>query len=575
MPGGPGRRQRGEPLNPWPGYVDSLSTLLMVIIFVLMVFVLAQGFLSVALSGRDRALDRLNRQVAELAELLSLERGQAEELRQLLGRTSDELRAATSARDAALRQLSLLREETGRAGADRDAARGERDRLVARLAEGEAAARGGAERIASLESRLAEALARAEAAGGDAAVQVRNLNEARRALAAERAALEQARRDLAAVRAEAEAARGVAAGERGGREQAERDLAALRSEMAGERDRLAALRAELAETQRMVDAMRRERDALDTRVRADAATIEARLSDLARLSEQVRALTALRDEMERRAAEALAAAGREAEARRVAETRAASEAQRRAAVELLLAEAARRTDTDAQARSQAEARAAEFARLGESARAQIALLTRQIETLREEIARLNAVLAAEEAEGRDRDAQIALLGQRLNAALAQRVEELQRYRSDFFGRLREVLGDRPDIRVVGDRFVFQSEVLFPVGSAEMSAAGEARVRDLARVLVEISRRIPPEVNWLLRVDGHADRTPIRGSGRFASNWDLSAARAIAVVNLLTAEGIPPSRLAAAGFGEFQPLDPGEAPDALARNRRIEFRLTDR
>jgi len=128
---------------------------------------------------------------------------------------------------------------------------------------------------------------------------------------------------------------------------------------------------------------------------------------------------------------------------------------------------------------------------------------------------------------------------------------------------------------VGDRFVFQSEVLFPVGSAEMSAAGEARVRDLARVLVEISRRIPPEVNWLLRVDGHADRTPIRGSGRFASNWDLSAARAIAVVNLLTAEGIPPARLAAAGFGEFQPLDPGEAPDALARNRRIEFRLTDR
>jgi chemotaxis protein MotB len=204
----------------------------------------------------------------------------------------------------------------------------------------------------------------------------------------------------------------------------------------------------------------------------------------------------------------------------------------------------------------------------------VALLTRQTEALRAELARLSRALDLAEAEGRDRNAQIALLGQRLNAALAARVEELQRYRSDFFGRLRDVLGERPEVRIVGDRFIFQGEVLFAPASAELSEAGLRQVRALATVLAEVTPLIPADVAWVLRVDGHADRNPIR-SPRFASNWELAAARAIAVAQMLIAEGLPPNRVAATSFGDAQPIDAGDTPQALARNRRIELRLTDR
>jgi chemotaxis protein MotB len=158
--------------------------------------------------------------------------------------------------------------------------------------------------------------------------------------------------------------------------------------------------------------------------------------------------------------------------------------------------------------------------------------------------------------------------------LAARVEELQRYRSDFFGRLRDLLGERPEVRIVGDRFVFQSEVLFPAASADLSERGAQQVRATARIFQDLAARIPPDVNWILRVDGHADRNPIR-SGRFASNWELSAARAIAVAQLLIQEGLPSNRVAATAFGDNQPLDLADTPEAHSRNRRIELRLTDR
>jgi chemotaxis protein MotB len=154
------------------------------------------------------------------------------------------------------------------------------------------------------------------------------------------------------------------------------------------------------------------------------------------------------------------------------------------------------------------------------------------------------------------------------------VEELQRYRSDFFGKLRTVLAGRPGIQIVGDRFVFQSEVLFPVGSADLTVNGWEQVKALAATLIEVSKQIPPDLNWILRVDGHADRQPVQ-SARFPSNWELSTSRAITVVKLLIAEGVPANHLAATGFGENQPLDPGNTPEAYARNRRIEIRLTDR
>lgn len=213
-------------------------------------------------------------------------------------------------------------------------------------------------------------------------------------------------------------------------------------------------------------------------------------------------------------------------------------------------------------------------RAAEAALAQVELLNQQIAALRRQFAALENALAASEARDRDQQGRISDLGRRLNLALAQRVQELSRYRSEFFGRLREILAERPDVRVVGDRFVFGSEVFFASSQAVLEPGGRAELDKLADALTQVARDIPQDIPWVLRIDGHTDARPISG-GRFASNWDLSAARAIAVVQYLIGKGIPPQRLVAAGFGEFQPIEPGDSPEALARNRRIEVRLTDR
>ena len=470
------RRRGGEELNPWPGYVDALSTLLMVIIFVLLVFVLAQAFLSVALNGRNRALDRLNQQMAELTDMLNLERGHSGELQQTVAQLNRDLQAAGAARDSMTSQLSALRDQDTRLAADRDALRADRDRIAAQLSDAQAQATGALARTTALQSQLAAAVRASDAAGQDNATLAGQLADARR--------------QVAAAQAQADA-----------------------------------MRAQVAE--------------LDRTVTADKATIQAKLSDLASLTQQVRQLAALRDQLEKQAQDAAA--------------QATTEAQRRAAV---------------------AAQLADEQKLGDSARAQIALLNQTVDQLRAQIQQVSSALDVSEQGGRDKDAQIANLGQRLNVALAAKVEELQRYRSEFFGKLRDVLQNRPGIQVVGDRFVFQSEVLFPVGSADLSPGGQDQIRALAATVKDIAKDIPPDVNWLLRVDGHADRQPL-GRGQFASNWELSAQRAVNVVKLLVQEGVPPDRLAATGFGEFQPLDNNDGPDSYARNRRIELRLTDR
>jgi chemotaxis protein MotB len=213
-------------------------------------------------------------------------------------------------------------------------------------------------------------------------------------------------------------------------------------------------------------------------------------------------------------------------------------------------------------------------KLSAEARAQAELLNQQLEATRQELARISAALEASEAKAKDQQVQIADLGKRLNVALAGKVEELQKYRSEFFGRLRQVLGNRPGIRIEGDRFVFQSELLFDSASAELGPDGLQQVRQLAATLREISGQIPPGVKWILRVDGHTDRRPI-ARGRFPSNWELSTARAISVVRTLAASGIPAERLAATGFGEFQPLDTADSEAAWAKNRRIEIRFDQR
>ena len=206
--------------------------------------------------------------------------------------------------------------------------------------------------------------------------------------------------------------------------------------------------------------------------------------------------------------------------------------------------------------------------------AQVELLNQQIAALRRQLAALEDALEASEKKDKEAQGRIADLGQRLNVALAQRVQELSRYRSEFFGRLRAILGNRQDIRVVGDRFVFQSEVLFDTGSAAMRPEGKVELDKLAAAIAELEKQIPPEIAWVLRIDGHTDVRPI-SSPQFPSNWELSSARAISVVQYLISKGISPQRLVAAGFGEFQPLDNGTTEEAYRRNRRIELKLTER
>jgi chemotaxis protein MotB len=214
--------------------------------------------------------------------------------------------------------------------------------------------------------------------------------------------------------------------------------------------------------------------------------------------------------------------------------------------------------------------------VSQRALAQVDLLNQQISALRRQIAALEDALNVSETKDKESQTQIDDLGRRLNVALAQRVQELARYRSDFFGRLRQILGDRPDIRIVGDRFVFQSEVLFATGSDEISPAGNDELAKLADAVQQLATEIPSDIAWVLQVNGHTDKRPITGTtGRFRSNWELSAARAISVVEFLQSRGIAPEHLAAAGYGEYQPLEEGDSDEALAKNRRIELKITER
>ena len=227
----------------------------------------------------------------------------------------------------------------------------------------------------------------------------------------------------------------------------------------------------------------------------------------------------------------------------------------------------------------------------------MALLNQQTAQLREQLNALQGLLDASTAKDVAAQVQIDTLGQNLNAALARvaieerrraeleaaeaarlaaEAKDLTRYRSEFFGQMREILGEREGVQVVGDRFVFPSEVLFAPGSATLGAAGQAQVARVAGVIREIADQIPPEINWILRVDGHTDKTPVSADSPFADNWELSEARALSVVRYMTqVQGLPPERLAATGFGEYQPVDPGDSPEALARNRRIELKFTER
>ncbi|MGC2200837.1 MAG: peptidoglycan -binding protein [Stellaceae bacterium] len=417
------RNSRRSSIDIWPGFVDALSQLLMVIIFVLLVFTAGQFYLGVALSGRDQALQKLQQQVDELANLLALERRTSEELRSGTAQLSSQLKSALTERD----ELSgKLRDANTLVSADKE----------------------------KIELQLKE--------------------------------IESLRRDLEALKTV--------------RADLESKIAALAQQQqitTALRDRSKELEAQLASEQEKTSLAQKELDARDVRLRE--------LTSRAEGAEQ-----ALSSEKE----------------------------------------------------------------VSRQALARVDELNAQIASLREQLSRIAAALDVSEAKVKEQQGQIVELGKRLNLALVNKVEELARYRSEFFGRLREILGDRPDIRIVGDRFVFQSEVLFEPGSADLGDDAKKQLAPVIGALKDIAAKIPPDINWILRVDGHTDRRPIN-TPQFPSNWELSTARAISVVRFAIDEGVPASRLAAAGFADKQPLDPRNNEDAYRRNRRIELKLTER
>ncbi len=418
----------------WPGFVDALATLLMVIIFVLLVFVLIQVNLAYRVAGQDATMNDMRAQILDLGELLNIERKATADLTAELASITTQLASATKERDTLAAQLSQSRDE--------------RDEIAAQLAEATTTL-GVREmeirRLQALQAENEEALAAAQAS-----------------LADRLAALEVAEATLAATQAE---------------------LASVERSL---EDRIAALEASQA--------------ALETSEGKLADATARNVTSLARISE---------------------------------------------------------LETE-----------------NAASRAEVAQMTNAVTALRLRIEELTGLLAEKEAQmARDKIA-IASLGKSLNNALASRVQELQRFRSEFFGRLRDILRGREDVRIVGDRFVFQSEVLFAQGQADIGPEGQTQLAQLAIALNQIAAEIPDDIDWILQVEGHTDNIPVR-AGRFADNWDLSTERALSVVRFLAEQGLPANRLAAAGYGEFQPLDSAESDDARRRNRRIEMKLTQR
>lgn len=320
------------------------------------------------------------------------------------------------------------------------------------------------------------------------------------------------------------------------------------------------LKDELAGISSLLDATTKERDSLVTQLANATATLSLRDSE-------IRQLTAIQAQTE----ESLEAA-RQTIAERVAAVE---------AIELTLAEAqAKLMKSEVEIADSAARNVSSLARISEletknaASQAEVAQMTNAVTALRLRIEELTSLLAEKEAQAARDKIAIASLGKSLNNALASRVQELQRFRSEFFGRLREVLRGRDDVRIVGDRFVFQSEVLFAQGAASLGPEGEEKLGQLAVALNQIAAEIPEDIDWILQVEGHTDDIPVR-AGRFADNWDLSTERALSVVRFLAESGLPANRLAAAGYGEFQPLDDAGSDEARRRNRRIEMKLTQR
>lgn len=392
-------RQKSVPMNIWPGFVDVLATLLIVIIFLLMIFLLSQIFLNDALVGRDKALEQLNNRLANLTEQLSLVQSNKSQLEQELKQLNSNYQASLLENKQLENKLSISNDRIGTLTTQQQQNNSELAQLTQDLSQ-----------LQALKNKLEQDLLNANA-----------------------------------------------------------EILAFKNN--------------------------------ETRLKNKQAEIASQNNNLTSLSEQQRK-------------------------------------------ELL------------------------------AAQAQLASMENAANALQQQIAELNRLLALSQERDKKAKIQIVELGKKLNSALASKVQQLARYRSNFFGKLRDILGNRANVKIVGDRFVFQSEILFDRGSDILASAGQAQIKTLASNLLQLAKDIPNDIDWVLRIDGHTDKRPIN-TQRFPSNWELSTARAIAVTKFLITQGLPANRLAPTGFGEFQPLDNGDDDNALKRNRRIEFKLTTR
>ena len=333
--------------------------------------------------------------------------------------------------------------------------------------------------------------------------------------------------------------------------------------LSGQDASLSALRQELAQLGELLSLEREAGSVLS----ADLARTSAQL---AIAEEQNNSLTAQLEQLTRQLASESADKRRlqtdlDAEKAALADLQARSLA-RTKAFEEQLNQTSQRLAAQTQSLSQQTQRA-------DTASAEVARLTMAMESLRSELSRLRALLAEREKQAEEDKIAIANLGKALNSALANKVQELRRFRSEFFGRLRDVLEGRSDVKIVGDRFVFQSEVLFAPGQASIGEEGQKQLAQIAAALTEIIREIPEDIPWILQIDGHTDDVPV--SGVYADNWDLSTERALSVVRFMIREGVPASRLSASGYGEFQPIATGNSVEDRQKNRRIELKLTQR
>ena len=600
----------------WAGFVDALSALLMVLIFALSVFMIAQLFQGAALTGQDQVMSRLQARVNELTDMLSLERGNNATIREQLTQLSAELQQSAAARDDANRSLALLSSE-------RDALEAERSALEATV-------------LAS-EQELDDARARLELMGEDLDSTRDDAAASKDALARRSAELASLQRDIDALEQvrrnlEGEVGRMLLVLEEAQILEAalERRLAGLDAELSQARTTLAERDNELSETQAVLTERETELGQTQATLAKRESNLERMVAALAERESELgltRTTLAEREtELSRTEASLQESQGREEELAQALETE-RSELERLALLLQQSREAEERTGEALTAReeelqdageridqliaslssvrdrtleleaelSTEEERTLLAQREVADGNQQITELTRrlgivegerdlavelgdsqaqQIAGLRDRLTSLNSALEAAEVKAAQDLVQITSLGERLNAALAARVQDLSRYQSDFLARLHDHLGNREGVKVEGDRFIIQSGILFSSGSAEISGAGRENLRQIADLIRELVSDIPDDVDWILRVDGHTDSKPIQ-TVRFPSNWELSTARATSVVRFLISLGVPEHRLMAAGLGEFQPLASGEDSDTMQRNRRIEFKLTDR